>query len=205
MPKDLTDSFKQQKNKVANKPIYLYKVFDYNDEGEDLLFAEWGENITFDSEVYQAYPIKHDEIGENSSGEVDAIKVRISNVSRTIQGYLEHYDFGGKKVLVRMVWADRLAFPEDKIDTIYYVDSYTANDASAEFLLMPKMIVVEAQLPARTFKRNTCSWVFKSDECGYAGAETTCNKTRVRCRELDNQTRFGATPGIPQRRVYLYV
>ena len=38
--------------------------------------------------------------------------------------------------------------------------------------------------------------------CGYAGAETTCNKTLTRCRALGNQLRFGGFPSVPSKRIF---
>ncbi len=35
-----------------------------------------------------------------------------------------------------------------------------------------------------------------SGKCGYTGAETECNRSYDRCIELNNQTRFGNTPGV---------
>src|SRR3972149_4024804 len=146
---DITETFKEEKNKETNSPIFLFTIYDayYEDsEWKDLNLAEWDENITFDSVLYSKFPITHDEIGENSQGEIDAVKVSLANVSRVIQYYLENYDYRGKKVRIRLVWKDRLAYPDDKMDFIYYIDSYLANKDVVEFTLMPKTDVLDVTL-----------------------------------------------------------
>lgn len=200
----MTTEFTQQKNAKTNAPIYLYTLFDYDGFGNDLNYAEWDSNITFDSIEYTAFPITHNEIGENSQGEIDSIKINISNVSRLIQYYLETYNFKGKKVRIRLVWLDRIDYPTDKLDFIYYIDSYTANESLVEFSLTPKTDVLQVVLPARMYSRNYCQWQFRSTECGYSIAnEETCNRTKQRCKELQNYSRFGGFPSIPMRTVII--
>ncbi len=190
-------------NKQGKKPVFLYTVFNFDGASNDLHMAESKDDVVFDSVTYLATPISHDEIGENSQGEVEAVKVSVSNVSRVIQAYLETYDFGGKEVRVRLVFRDRLAYPDEKFDFTFYIDSYSANEKTAEFTLLPKLDVLGISLPARVYSRNYCQWKFKGTECAYAGAETTCNKTKQRCKEIGNYTRFGGFPSIPSRKVYV--
>ena len=199
----VNENFNIQKNAQVNKPIYLYTLFDYDGEGNNLNWCEWDSNITFDSVEYEHAPITHDEIGENSQWQIDAVKVKTSNVSREIQAYLENYDFRGKEMRVRLVWYDKLDDADCKLDFTYYIDSYNADQQYVEFTLLPKVDVLDAVLPRRMYSRNYCGWVFKSSECGYSGEETTCNRTKQRCKELNNYSRFGAFPGIPPRRIVI--
>lgn len=188
-------------NKETNQPIFLYRIFDYDGLGADLKFAEWDTDIVFDSLTYQKFPISHDVITENNQGQIDAIKVKVSNVSRLIQSYLEDFDLRGKKVLIRLVFKDRLAYTDEKLDFYYFIDNYTANQDVVEFTLLPKTDVLGMTLPSRAYSRNYCGWKFKSTECGYAGVITTCNKTKQRCKEIGNFPRFGGFPSIPSRRI----
>ena len=164
--------------------------------------AEWDEDIEFDT-TYTRFPITHDEIGENMQGEIGSVKVRVSNISRAIQYYLELYDWRGKKVRIRLVWLDKLDEPDTKLDFTYFIDNYSANQDVAEFTLLPKVDVLNVTLPKRTYSRNYCQWRFKSDECGYNLGENTCNKTKQRCKELNNYKRFGGFPAIPTRKLYV--
>jgi lambda family phage minor tail protein L len=200
---DAPDNFIKQLNKETNKPIFLYTVFDYDDASHDLPLAEYDSDVDFDGVTYQTFPIVHDKIGENAQGEIDTISVKVSNVSRLIQNYLETYNWRGKRVMIRLVWADRLAYTDEKMDFFYYIDNYSANQDFAEFTLLPKIDVLTVMLPGRTYSRNYCQWVFKGTECGYPveGEETSCNKTKQRCQEIGNYLRFGGFPSIPSRQM----
>ena len=202
MPRDIDPTFKQEKAKQENRPIYLYIIEDY-DGSNDLYLASYDEDVVYDSATYTRFPIMHEFTGENNQGRIDQVKVRLANVSRLIQLYLEQYDFRGKKVVIRTVWANQLADPDAHIDDIFYIDNYTADQTNVEFTLTGKFDVLGMDLPARRYARNYCSWKFKSSECGYAGVETECNKTQQRCKQLNNYQRFGAFPSVPTRRIYI--
>jgi len=202
MPRETDATFKQEKAKQENRPIYLYIIEDY-DGASDLYLPSYDEDVVYDSVTYSRFPITHEFTGENNQGQIDQVKVRLSNVSRLIQLYLEQYDFRGKKVVIRTVWANQLADPDAHIDDIFYIDNYTADQSNVEFTLTGKFDVLGLDLPALRYARNYCSWKFKSNECGYAGAETSCDKTQQRCKQLDNYQRFGAFPSVPTRRIYI--
>ena len=202
MPREIDATFKQEKAKQENRPIFLYIIEDY-DGSDDLRLAGYDEDVVYNAEAYTRFPITHEFIGENNQGQIDQVKVRLANVSRLIQLYLEQYDFRGKKVIIRAVWADQLSDPDAYIDDIFYIDNYTADQNNVEFTLTSKFDVLGVDLPARRYARNYCGWKFKSNECGYAGAETSCDKTQARCKQLNNYQRFGAFPSVPTRRIYI--
>jgi len=197
------ESFILNKNADTNSPIYLYTLHDYDGNGHNLYYAEYDIVVTFGGVSYNPFPIMHDFVPEGYKGEVDRVKVTVSNISRAIAGYLSIYDFRGKKVTIKTVWANSLTSSEAYVDDIYYIDTYTMDEEKVEFSLTSKMDVLNVVLPKRNFLRNYCSWKFKSTECGYTGTGTSCNKTITNCRSLGNQLRFGGFPSIPSQRTYL--
>lgn len=199
--RDLDSDFITEKNKQENAPIFLYSIYDY-DGASDLFLTNYNENVTFDSREYARFPIEHEYISENTQGQIDSVKLTLGNVSRLIQAHLENYDFRGVKVEIKQVFRDLLDDPDAFIKHVYYVDSYMADQQSVEFTLTSKFDVLEVELPARKFSRNTCGWKFKSTECGYIDGETECNKTLARCRELENSPRIGAFPSVPSSAIY---
>jgi len=202
MPRDVNATFRNEKAKKENAPIFLYMLKEY-DGLDDLNFAGFDQDVTFDGTVYTRFPIKHEFVAENNQGQIDQVKITLANVSRLIEFYLEQYDFRGKKVIIRTVWADQLSDPDAYIDDVFYIDNYTADQSNVEFTLTGKFDVLGIDLPARRYARNYCVWKFKSAECGYAGAELTCDKTQQRCKQLDNYQRFGGFPSVPTRRIYI--
>lgn len=201
----LDDNFITEKNKQENSPIFLYTLYDYDGNGNNLYFAEWHENVVFDGIDYTKFPIRHDFVGENTQGEIDQITISLANVSRLIQAYLEDYDLRGKKVSIKIVWSNHLDDADNYTEDIYYIDTYTADEQNVVLTLTSKFDVLETELPSRMFLRNFCTWKFKSTECGYTGGAASCNKTLTTCRNLQNNLRFGGFPSIPSKRVYFSV
>lgn len=198
MSKTTDSTFKTEKNLLTNKPIHLFTLHDYDGASSDLNYANYPEAVTFDGITYNPFPITFDAIKENNQGQIDTTTVTVANVSRLIQGYLETYDgFRGKKVTIKTVWANQLGDSSAYIDDIYYIDSCQSNQDDVVFTLTTKFDVLDIQLPRRCYLRNHCQWKFKSDECGYSGIETTCDKTVTDCRDnKDNLERFGGFPSI---------
>lgn len=202
MPRDVNPTFRNEKAKKENAPIFLYMLKEY-DGVDDLNFAGFDQDVTYNGTVYTRFPIRHEFVAENNQGQIDQVKITLANVSRLIEFYLEQYDFRGKKVIIRTVWADQLSDPDAYIDDVFYIDNYTADQSNVEFTLTGKFDVLGIDLPARRYARNYCVWKFKSAECGYAGAELTCDKTQQRCKQLENYQRFGGFPSVPTRRIYI--
>ena len=203
MARTLSSVFKSEKNKKENKPVYLYTIHDYDGNSNNLNLTGYrGDDIMYKDITYTSFPISYEYISENTKGEITGVVVKLSNVSRLIQAYLENYDFRKKKVTIRQAFVNQLNEPDAYIQDVYYIDSYTADSLNVEFKLTSKFDILDVELPFRKFSRNYCSWKFKSSECGYSGGETVCNKTLTRCRQLGNQRRIGSFPAIPSKRIY---
>ena len=142
-------NFTEEKNKLQNRPIYLYILHDYNGSSDNLYFASYDVDVVFDGQTYSKFPITHEMIGENTGNEIDTVKVKVSNVSRLIQTYLESYDLRSKLITIRMVWADKLNDATCYLDDKFYIDYYTASAEAVEFVCTSKFDVLQLQLPAR--------------------------------------------------------
>jgi len=204
MPHNVPTEYKTTKNAQMNKPINLYILHNYDGLNGDLRFAEYKEDIVFDGNTYTAFPISLDTMTENAQGEVDTIKIRVSNVSRAIQYYLENYDLREKKVTIYQVWADQLTDVDNAMIYIYYIDKYLASEMAVEFECSSKFDVLDIELPLGRYMRGVCRWKeFKDADCGYSGVETACNRTITHCRARSNIARFGAFPSVPTQRTYI--
>jgi len=200
---ELTAAFIAEKNKLANKPIFLYEVEDFDGQDNSLLFAAYEDDVVFNGKTYLKFPIVHESTTENTSGEIDTVLVRVANVSQFIQNKLESYDLRGKKAIITQVFSNLLDDSLNKFEQTFYIDSYTATQEVVEFTCTSKFDLMKLELPARKFWRTFCTWKFKSTECGYSGAETSCNKTFQKCKLLANEERFGGFPSIPSKHIYV--
>lgn len=203
--KDVTDNFIQEKNRQVNEPITLFILHNYDGSDKDLRFADYDKDVVFDSLTYTRFPIKFSSVGENSRGEIDNVRVEVCNISRFIQAQLELYDLRQRQLTIRLVWLDLLADPDACIDHVFFIDSYSSDQSNVVFDCTSRLDVLGRSLPNGMYLRTHCRYKKFKDPatCGYAGAETECNRTMQRCKELGNFQRFGGCPSLPLRRLYV--
>ncbi|HOE64484.1 MAG TPA: hypothetical protein PK650_12105 [Candidatus Sumerlaeota bacterium] len=217
MSKIASIAYFQEKNKITNAPIWLYRVgVDSANPATDLFLCEGMESVAYfkdkmTPQIYTPFPIKHDILQENSQGNIDSIKLRIANVSRDVQVYLESKEgLRDCKITIRLVFSDLLYDPDAHVEYIYYVDSCVANEQAAEFTLHSGLDLLRVSVPKRKFLRDRCQHIYKGVGCWLAnGSMPTgfdandpdeCNKTIEDCERHKNNTRYGAFKGVPTYR-----
>jgi len=197
-----------EKNKLANDSPFLLLCEIVMSGVVTLRLVKNEENIVWQGQTWAAFPFDIDDMGEAGRNEVPAVQLTVSNVSRAIQSYIEQYDGGvDATVILRVVHADHLVGTETNTTMVrldFVVTGCTANAKDVVFTLGASN-PWQRRIPMARARKNFCRWKFKSTECGYAGAETTCDKSLTRCRVLANSTRFGAFPGVGMQGLRLYV
>ncbi len=146
-------TFKTETNQPQNEPIYLYTVFDYDGDGNDLCYVNQKTQVVFDGVTYEPFPIKHESISENSKGEIDQVSVVVANVNRLFRAYLSQYEFRDKKVSICQVFRDRLSDSSAKLEDFYYISSISAETESISFGLTTKLDLLSETLPRRKYTR----------------------------------------------------
>lgn len=162
------------------------------------------EDITWNSETWTAFPFTLDESKQTADGSIQGLAIRVSNVSRIVQQYVEEADgASGSIVILRIVYSENLEL-DAVLDEMFEVKSTRCIEEIVDDNVMMWVVfelgtesLFARCFPQDVFGRQTCRRDFKSVECGYSGAESSCNKTLARCIELGNQARFGNCPGIP--------
>ena len=201
--RQVTDDFLKEISKEANKPIVLYQIDNYDDAGSVLRFAEYSHDVVWNGQTFRAFPVTHEFVSENLQGEVDSINVKFTNLGVLVGSYVfDDFEWYEKKVTIYIVFADRLDSADDYISDVFYIDSWSASEKDIQLTLVSRYDVLAMTIPGRRIHRSFCCWKFKGDECGYIGTEAECNKTLTRCRELNNQLRFGGFPAVPPRYIY---
>ena len=153
-------------------------------------------DITWNGNDYAAFPFEISDLGEPQKGELPSITIRVSNVSRAIQGYVELADGGvDADVKIIVINGGDLAFTTPYIELDFRVSGTSVDENWVNFNLTS--VDTWARLfPKNKVIKNHCSYKFKGLHCAYAGVETECNRTLTRCRELNNSDRFGGFPGV---------
>jgi len=220
MPQITDTNFVVEKNQQENVPIMLYEVTI--DDTHELDIAEWDVNVVYPTsggKTYLPFPITHESIPMNISGEIDACKVTVGNANQIIGGYLLANDgLRGNKVVMKLVFADLLADADAHLDNEFYIDGVIISETQAVFTLTSKLDLMQVQIPLRSFIRDFCPWPYKQDGCwllsggvysapsGFANTAIQCDKTLKGARGCafhNNMLRFGGWPTMPARRIYV--
>ncbi|MCD6459400.1 hypothetical protein J7L67_01880 [bacterium] len=144
-----------EKNKRENQPIFLYTVFDYDNNGTNLCLTDNDENVYFDGVEYLRFPITHQPISENSQGQIDQVRITVSNVSREIEFYINEYDgLRDKKVSIKQIFRDTISNPDAVIEDLFYIDYPTSNENSVVFLASSKFDINDVTIPRKIYSRD---------------------------------------------------
>lgn len=220
--RQLPVGFREESN--AYEQSKLFRLVTLTITPENVLYlVDSNYDVTFGARLYTRFPLSVKDMTLSADGTVERAQITVANVSREIEYEVENNKgLRGCRVTVKKVFekfldftytvgedgtitpsantlADSTAYIEDE----FLIDAYTSNDQVIVFDLLPVCDFL-AKTPRRRYTSNTCSFRYKSPECGYAGALPTCQKTLQDCRTHLNSTRFGGFPGIPDdiRRIY---
>jgi phage-related protein len=93
MPRTLSSFGILEKNKLTSNTIWLLMLeITVPGVAEPIRITSNNENVTWRDESWIAFPFELDDMGEDSRGEVPQVSLRVSNVSRTMEAYLQDYD-----------------------------------------------------------------------------------------------------------------
>lgn len=186
-----------------------------------------GQPIVWQGNAYTALPIEASGFDFNAKGVLPRPKFRIANVDGLFSSLVMEYgDLVGCKVIRKQTYAkylDAVNFPggvnpdadpfQHFDDDVWYVDRKTAeNKYVIEWELASAFDLQGITLPVRQIIQNTCSWKYKSAECGWVpvgiyydrnDAVTTdptkdfCSKRVSGCkaRFQNNTLPYGGFPG----------
>jgi len=196
MPNELTLLQRLEKNRLSSGGAWII-LLDIN--VNDIYFVKVcnnNEDITYDGDVYAAFPFSMEVITlEDSKGETNEVSVKVSNLTGIIMNYIEETNGAiNSTITIKAISSKHLeespAFEATmKIASVSYDDSWIELKLSADY-------ITSFRIPMRTYKRDFCDYQFKGVECGYNGSETECDRSLKRCRELDNEIRYGGEPTI---------
>lgn len=159
------------------------------------------EDITWNGQLYQAFPFKLGETSEDSDGSDPHVQLQVSNASQGLQWYVEDSGGGvGTEVILLVVNSKNLSGAAD------LEESYTVLDCKIDeqwvTFTLGNDYSARTRRPLDRYMKNNCPYKYKGLRCGYNGNKTSCAHTLKDCRAHSNSTRFGGFPGIDQKGVY---
>lgn len=159
------------------------------------------EDVTFNGFTYTAAAF--DIELKEEAGVQNGIRLTMQDYSLVVQKRMQEYAGGvGFTVTIFVVNAAALAQPPEIIEYFEVIAAESAN-YTVSFTLGAENNVTKT-FPRRRQTKDYCQWRYKSEECGYTGANPSCDlslKGPNGCGAHQNVVHFGAFPGINGRDV----
>lgn len=188
------------KNKLNSNEVWaLLLKFDLDGYGS-LRIAQNNEDITWNGETWLAYPaFTMDDIEETTDGEIPQLSLTIHDISRRIIPIIDDLDGGVGGILTIYIvhGTSSIMTSEAEFEHELEIVGASIHGSHVIKLRLGGENLYNYRVPQDRFLRSCRYKPFPDDpRCGYVGAETVCNRTLTRCKELGNQSRFGGFPGI---------
>ena len=203
MPLDIPSSLITEKNKLFSDGAFLELLkVEMSENSQTLRIVNNNEDIVWDSQTWQKFQFQPGSFNENNEGEAPQISVKVSNVLRAVQGYVEAADKGlvGDTVTYYLIHSDNLLEGTPVIEQSFTILGVSCDVNWVEFLLGAENYFLKA-FPINVYKRGICRYKtpdgFKGTRCGYSGVRTSCDQKFSTCVSYGNQARFGGQPSIP--------
>jgi hypothetical protein len=190
---------------LAKQAHFLANLFKMDFTPTPYYWTDIDQSIYFDSKVWEPAGIKFSDISYGIDQNIATTDVTFPNVDKFFSDLSLTTELRGKAFTIyRALLNNSLnvigcttesgANPlpiiiDGYINSVPKMDRMTAN-----FNVVSFSIALNINTPRRVYEPK-CGWLriggFKGTFCAYAGAETWCDGSKLRCVELANQVNFG--------------
>lgn len=156
-------------------------------------------NVTFNSQTYSRTNLSLKPPDSDMSGQTSTWILSIGDAEKTIVSRLLAGKYRGQRIRAYLVNRSELGSASNKIPLNGRILSADAEEGAVSFRC-GQCNLRNTTIPKGSVYRTTCRWEFKGPcgECGYVGAETSCDKRIETCEDtMNNKARFGGAPGLP--------
>jgi lambda family phage minor tail protein L len=153
------------------------------------------DNITWKGNEYIAFPFELEELTDQSTAEVPSVSLKISNVSRVMDVYLDEYDtyvkangYAPIEVTISVINTAVIAVApsaDAEVSHSFILKKPSADARWATFEL-GVMNLFNRRFPQNRILKNHCRYKFKDSRCGYVGTTVRCGKTLSVCRTIES-------------------
>ena len=194
---------KREKNKLSTDSAFLILLdIVLGDEVARICYNT--ENITWNGNVYQAFPFDLGDIREKTDGSDPSVTVKVDNVSQALQYLVEDADgANGTEVILRVVNTLAMENTAPELEERFVVTKTDVNQQYITFTLGTEYSA-RTRRPVRRYMKSSCPFKYKGVQCAAVSSYGTCNHTLTDCRLRNNSQRFGGFQGIDQKGVYIH-
>ena len=195
---------------IASSATWPIRLFEIGGT-PTLYFCDSDKAVSYDGITWLPKGISYSQAKLSRSVELDTYKVSVDNIDESLISWALANDPTGATVKVYKGFASGST---NASGHLLLIDNFALVLFSGRIASIKADDVMEFDVKSgvdlhnqrgpRTLQMKTCRFQgidgFKGVNCGYAGAETECNYTFSRCRELGNEARFGGFPDITEKR-----
>jgi len=147
-------------------------------------------DIYYGGDKYLARGFEVDGIEQSPGFANDSISISIDNVDRVFSQIVLSEDAANKPASIYFTLRSENSTEIGTVELyIGFLSEWSLTERSIKITLSSEFsfwFKKGLRLPTPN-----CPWSFKGTECGYAGAETACDKSSNRCAALGNYAKFG--------------
>lgn len=202
MPYNLSFESTAEKNLIASDKAFIVcleidvKDVTTNAYVETLYLTNNAEDVTANGVLYNAFAF--DVNITHESGGQPSVTLSVEDVTSAVQQKMTQYGGGvGFTVRFKVFNEVNLDSEPEIVETFEVINSST-KDYSINWTLGTDNLLGR-RFPNRRQLKDRCTWVFKGAECGYSGADSSCDYTLQGpngCGTKGNTQNFGGFPGI---------
>jgi len=197
-----------EKNKIASDSAWL-TLLEVQTPAETIRICQNTENISWSGQTWVAFPFTIDSV-KQSKTELPSVPVKVSNVTRAIEAYIEEYS-GLMGCTVKLMVVNTKASHRDggvlvidgpaEVDE-EFVNRHTKSDADWATFTLGAALAVMKRFPFRRILKDWCPFPYKEIECAATSSLPDCSHTLQACRDRGNSVRFGGEPSMAQGGLY---
>lgn len=199
--KNLPLELRIEANKLSSDTPFLPLLRITLLDGTVIRLVNNTEDITFQGQVWTAFPFEIEFGGESARGELTFANIKVCNVTQALQPYVEEQGGGvGATVDIIIVNPAHLSANYDELTLSFTCLACSCTSHWITFRLGDKNLMLQ-RFPLYRYYAKHCNWTYRGIECGYNGPlnNTPCARDLEACRLRGNTARFGGFPGLDAR------
>lgn len=184
-----------EKNKLVSDSVWIVLLeIDTPNDGK-IRIASNNSDVEWNGAVWTAFPFTIDDM-KYEKDELIEVPVRISNVTRLLEYYVETNDgLINQEVVLRVVNSEFLDEEKPELEE-YFVITSTSTDSNWCTFKLGSGFPLRQRFPKDRLLKDFCPFIYKGVECGSTSSEPDCPRTLYGCWQRGNTPRFGGEPAM---------
>lgn len=191
---DLSAAAIIEKNKLVSDSVWII-LLEITTPDETIRIASNNTDIEWNGYTWTAFPFIIDDMKYDKE-ELIEVPVRVSNVTKFMEYFVEYYDgLVNQEVVLRVVNSNFLDEEKPELEENFVITSTTTDSTWCTFKL-GSGFPLRQRFPKDRLLKDFCPFVYKGVECGSTSSEPDCPRTLYGCYLRGNTPRFGGEPAM---------